>query len=533
MAIEIMRHDNRFRLKGQGISLDWVADTEANRKAVVVFLRWLTDEEGKSLFTHQELSQLLESSNRQAACNHIQDFRECGTDFLLFLSRRKKLDCGVVEAIQAELLKDPFASCSQLQERVNARLGRTDLSERNLQEAMDLIPLRPFRQVLLQKLDSGEAHYQEKYLLEEMMTSLSAETGQRAGMKPPSAHGMELTYPEAIQSLINPQVKVTQVSSPLKWLSFLMVLYYHGLPLSVLGHWLGVHKTTILRWILGASQELWPIVGLWIQQQVNGTIVCLDEKWIKIRGTWYYWFVVLDHDTGLPIVASLLATKSQWACRWIGVQLRRLGVLPKVLITDGLLSYQYVLEEAKHLCCLFHHQQGVSRWLKQHFSDKASRQKRKSLMKRVFQTRDKRTVKRRLAKLSAQAESLGITEWVSQTQHHLEHLLPQVGSQRLPSTTNAIERFFRAFNRFYKIRCGFFSVVSAKRELIFFLVMYLFVRQPETGKAPIETILPQAKEMPFYHCINDPFSAVIGIEVVNRKKGMAAFSPKQAVATQM
>ncbi len=113
-------------------------------------------------------------------------------------------------------------------------------------------------------------------------------------------------------------------------------------------------------------------------------------------------------------------------------------------------------------------------------------------------------------------------------------LLPSVGSVCIPRTTNAIERFFRTFNQFYKKRCGFFtvvdtvgefslsafgraklllsrwikkvrreahppawctkmnsptvSVVSAKRELILFLVMYVFIRQPESGKAPIESI---------------------------------------------
>ena len=154
-------------------------------------------------------------------------------------------------------------------------------------------------------------------------------------------------------------------------------------------------------------------------------------------------------------------------------------------------------------------------------------------MKKVFQTHDKRTVKRRWAKLKGMADTLEITEWVDQTEHNLSKLLPQVGSQRLPTTTNAIERFFRAFNRFYKVRCGFFSVVSAKRELIFFLVMYLFVRHPETGHAPIETILPQAPKMPFYPFVNDPFSSVPGVEGVNRKQGMADFSPMQAVATQM
>ena len=41
----------------------------------------------------------------------------------------------------------------------------------------------------------------------------------------------------------------------------------------------------------------------------------VDGKWIKIRGKWYYWFVVLDQQTALPIFAQLLKTRSRWACR--------------------------------------------------------------------------------------------------------------------------------------------------------------------------------------------------------------------------
>ena len=104
-----------------------------------------------------------------------------------------------------------------------------------------------------------------------------------------------------------------------------------------------------------------------------------------------------------------------------------------------------------------------------------------------------RKLKRKLS-----SQELGISEWVEQTEQKLPKLLPSVGSVCIPRTTNAIERFFRAFNQFYKKRCGFFTVVSAKRELILFLLMYLFIRQPESGKAPIESIMPEAREMPLY-----------------------------------
>ena len=122
------------------------------------------------------------------------------------------------------------------------------------------------------------------------------------------------------------------------------------------------------------------------------------------------------------------------------------------------------------------------------------------------------------------SEELGISDWVEQTEEKLPKLLPSVGSVCIPRTTNAIERFFRAFNRFYKVRCGFFSVISAKRELILFQLMYLFVQQPESGKAPIESIMPEAREMPLYKLINDPLGAVMGAENVKKNVKMADFA---------
>ena len=206
----------------------------------------------------------------------------------------------------------------------------------------------------------------------------------------------------------------------------------------------------------------------------------------------------------------------------------RIGKIPRIIITDGLPGYSHVIHamamvgrRAKHVLCHFHYQQGITRWLKKRFEDKDEIAARKKKMKPVLQTSDKRTVRRRLEKLKESSEELGISQWVDQTEEKLPKLLPSVGSACIPRTTNAIERFFRAFNQFYKKRCGFFSIVSAKRELILFLVMYVFIRQPDSGKAPIESIMPDAKEMPLYELINDPLKAVMGVENVNRNVKMA------------
>ena len=87
-----------------------------------------------------------------------------------------------------------------------------------------------------------------------------------------------------------------------------------------------------------------------------------------IRGKWHHWFVVLDADTGLPLLTSLLDSRGEWACRWMGTQLKALGHVPRAFITDGMVAYRYLKqtlgESTQHLLCHFHHQQGITRWLK-------------------------------------------------------------------------------------------------------------------------------------------------------------------------
>ena len=211
---------------------------------------------------------------------------------------------------------------------------------------------------------------------------------------------------------------------------------------------------------MGLCLELFPHVYNWIIDRVKAKVVHIDEKWLKVRGKWHYWFVVLDAETELPVLASLLGTTSKWSCRWIGTKLKQIGKIPGVIITDGLPGYDSLcrmIEGVKHILCLFHHQHGVTRWLKKRYKEDKDVDMRKPLMKKVFQTKDKRTVKRRLGKLKESSEALGIQEWVTQTESNLPKLLPSVGSVRIPTTTNAISSVTRRNER--EILSGIQSVL--------------------------------------------------------------------------
>jgi len=522
----------RFRVQSARFATQWLPDTPSNRHLTVVWLRLLRDAHDKPCFTLQELAPLVGSANRQAASQHLEDFRQCGEDFRAFVLRKRKVDATVVEAVLAALLQTPFAGPTELLARVQQRLDRHDLSAANIESALEQISCVPVLRTLRRQLETGHVHYQETWLLTEVLENRSMPAPQLTGWHGPSTdRGMQVADPTALAALVTPELPLAQVPGSLCWLTCLMTLFYWNVPLSVLGRWCGVHKTTILRWVLGLALALWPLIAHWIRARVKAQMVYVDEKWLNIRGRWHYWFVVLDVATELPVLAALLPSRSQWACRWLGRQLRLLKQVPQVIITDGLQAYAYLAQGAQHVLCRFHHQQRVTQWLKQHLTTEEEITTRKKVMKNVFQTHDKRTVRRRLARLKGQAPALGITTWITQVEAKLPQLICSVGSVRLPSTTNAIERFFRTFQRFYTTRGGFHSVLSAKRELLLFLVVYVFTQQATTGQAPIEVIMPEARSMPLYRLINDPFRALQEQADVKQEAEMAdLLRPQEAAA---
>lgn len=414
------------------------------------------------------------------------------------------------------MLLDPLAPIAHLQERTNGRLGRDDLTSANIQAALNQIPASELRVAMKKEVEKGNACYKEEALMSQMISELADIKAKRVGITEKQASSMTISDPTAIKALIDPFSEVTRLPSTLRLLIFSLSLYYWGVPLETLGRWLAVHKTTILRHVVGLSGCLWDIIEEWLIQNVKARKVYIDEKWLKIRGKWHYWFVVLDEATNLPVLSNLLTSRTHWATKFIAIKLKALRKIPKVIITDGLAAYKKMGIGAVHILCLFHHQQSVTRFLKQHFN-KGEIKKRKKLMKEVFATENKRTVLRRLEKLSKIADSLGIQQWVKETKKNLCHLITAVGSKRIPKTNNAIERFFRAFNRFYKTKCGFFSIVSARRQIVLFMVVYLFTKG-KNGKAPIETIMPQVQRMPLYKIINDPFGCLFS----NSDIGIAA-----------
>lgn len=345
---------------------------------------------------------------------------------------------------------------------------------------------------------------------------LASTAGLEAIHEEPDEAIIQKRQAECVEALLTPQCPLAEIPEPVRHMVTSMAMYHSGVSFSQLGRWFGGKaKSTMYIWVIGLALALWPVIQGWLWRRVRGRRLLADEKWIKIHKTWHYLFCSVDLDSGLPLFHALLPSRTKWACRLFLLKLRRLGKTPSAICTDGLKGYTSAIEKvfprARHLLCLFHHQHTVTRCVNNQFceTEKEEANAIKKQMKRVMQTHDTRTVNRRLDRLEKNAEKQGwrkIVEWCVRTRDKLPHLLPAVRSNTHPSTTNEIERFFRAFTRFYKTRCGFHSVKSAKREIIFFIVVYLFTIQAESGNAPIEKIHPKANTMPFYQLLNYPFA---------------------------
>ena len=86
LSVEV--EGERFRVRTFTFSTQWLPDTPSNRHLAVVWCRLLGDAHGKPLFTLQELALIVGSANRQAASQHVEDFRQCGEDFRAFVLRK-------------------------------------------------------------------------------------------------------------------------------------------------------------------------------------------------------------------------------------------------------------------------------------------------------------------------------------------------------------------------------------------------------------------------------------------------------------
>jgi transposase-like protein len=322
---------------------------------------------------------------------------------------------------------------------------------------------------------------------------------------------------EEVKALLGANINEQQLSevwnSPLAWKLWALLLYLQGVSTAAIGGWLGVNKSTICRWL---DQVATWTCCLKNRKVESSDKVAVDEKWILIDGVFWYLFAAVDCLTGCPLHVALYPSNDGNYCKLFLLELKRLGYHPTVIITDGWDAYvQAILEifpHAEHLYCRFHALQSLFRRLRKAYIFSAQVFK---LVCKLFKSPYKRTAQRRCEKLQNLLERLDAGHVLSGLLTKWPKLLKTVGSARLPSTANAVERFFGAFDRLYRLKGPFCDQDSAQKHLQLFLLGYFLTIGQQGQPCPLEKAGVDVSRMPIYHLLNRP-------NVVALKERMAA-----------
>lgn len=522
MALNFEKQDNKFRVGTQGFSTAWLPDTPGNRKVVIVMLRYLEDGNGKPVFKMKELCAILESEKRQAANQHIEDFRNCGEDFLNLLTRQKKVDERVVAAIGTGLHADPLANLESLANQANEQLGRQDITVANVTAALEQISCQELRMIFKKRLAQGQAHYQEEYVLARLfdMALAQAETSApqptlatalreqlQSTVPMNSALQPESSVDANTQELMHGPTTSEQLAAiwngPLVWKIWTLLLYLHGVSTAAIGGWLGVHKSTICRWLDNVAQ--WESFCLKDKRIASSGKVAVDEKYVKIGGVFWYLFAAVDCITGCPLHVALYPSNRGVYCHLFLLELKRLGYRPTVIITDGWDAYiqaiATVFPHAEHLYCRFHALQSLFRRLRNAKIFSAPVFK---LVCKLLKSLYKRTAERRLDTLKNLLTKLDASHVLGGILAKWPKLIKTVGSTRLPSTANAVERFFGAFDRLYRLKGPFCDAESAQKHLQLFMLGYFLTIGQQGQACPLEKAGIDVGQIPLYHLLNRP-----------------------------
>jgi hypothetical protein len=519
----------------------WFAlpDTWSNRRGAMILLRGLHRRDGWPLVTYKYLAQALGYADRRNVHNFWAEFEACGDDLASFLQRRKKVDAEVVARCEQIWQAHPLWTCAQVLAEFRRRWpepGAT-LREQNIRTAGHQVGFLGIQQGLRRQLAEGGAHYKEPVVLEALfeMAKASAQAQAAEGLPvlclpdplesvcPSGAAQAPLAAPADASVAVLEAALLQGEVSPSKlaelWagttgaILLAFILYYHGLSLEVIGRFFGVHKTTVMRWLSPLAQVNWQSAVQQGRRFFSGTLA-VDEKWIKIAGVWWYLFVAVDHVAGLPLHVALLPSNATAYCELFLLQLKALGYHPKVIITDGWDAYvtamARVFPNAQHLLCRFHALRAAWRRLRTQLPPGKARRRWTDKLKRLFRTPSKRTVRRRLAKLQAEAHDSPAQAVVARLVAKLPQLLPAVGSTWRPTTSNAAERFLGAFDRFYRAKGPFQSVDSAQKHVALFMLGYVFetfsaeAAAERQGRCPLQMAGYEVGAIPLFHLLNRP-----------------------------
>jgi transposase-like protein len=416
------------------------------------FLRALcSPETGEPFFTYQCLADAFGYSARQNIENFVAEFHASGDDFSTYLSCQNAKHDRSVPLIEAQLLESPFLGLHQQYQAFREAHPDQRLSETSFRQYVKEIDvlklLKRVRQFVLQDKQAFDVrrYLQELLELDEL----------------PRAKKKEILecFPEVQASPSSSKREASiEVSGACMQKKLLVVLLYVcSVSQDMLALLCGVGKTSIHNWIYEVcGEELeWRILGeivCWSGQ------VCVDEKWVKIKGQWYFVLCAVDAVSGFPLLIDLYPTLDSVSWTLFFKRFNALYGVPKLITSDGsqplASARELVFQGVRYQLCKFHKLKNLMKRLRHHIRHPKLFSRCVRLATHMF-TNDSVSSRKHAAKTLQKLAGQQVSAYID------GHILACWRKLTLSLTNNASERFNRKIKKCFFGRYGIPSPKSA------------------------------------------------------------------------
>lgn len=451
LTVEI--DDKTLSIKSQAFCCEF-QNTDDNQKALFVFLRLLScPETGKALFTYQQIADGFGKQDRRDIHNFVRDFRKRGGDFLTYLSRKNTKKDGLFPLIERQVLEAPLLSLADHYRMLCETYPHARICEQTFRSYVNAIAvtklLKRFRQLGFkdeQRLDT------RRYLQELMELPILSRIKRKEMVENfPEVEPLSLSQARGDRSQ---RLSAACLGSKL----FAVILYACGVSQKILALLLGVSTTSIHNWIYSiCTEELdWHLlrdIARWSGQ------VSFDEKWIKIKGAWYFVLCAVDAVSGFPLLMDLYPTLDTVSWTLFFKRFKALYGLPKLIQSDGSKALaagrEAVFAGVRYQLCKFHKLHNLMRRLRQHRQDPKLLKRCHRLARHIFSNTGVSS-RKHAAKTLCTLAGEHIAAYID------EHVFSCWRRLTLSLTSNVSERFNRKIERTVSTRYGIPSEESAQ-----------------------------------------------------------------------
>jgi len=475
---EVQKIDGTLSMRVGDYTLE-LPFTRSNQKLLVVIARLFRKEgSSRSCFSYQAISEGLGHGNRQWSHNYYREFLDAKSDCFKFLKREYKSYDAELESIHHQIQEAPFLDVESHRRLFLEKHPDCGISKSGFLTCARQIDGVALLRCVRRLVDAGTLKLKHKFYLQEILKrGLVSEIGRAeiSSLFPGEEEEFQETQqkaprvPAPLQENVRPSQEPEQKSSgdltprqaQASWLQkakLVCFLYAGGLSMEILATLFMVCKGTIHNWVYKfASVEL--------ETSIQDSIcrwsgrVSFDDKWIKIKGVWWFVFCAVDDVTGFPLLLRLFPANDGLSWQLFFTEFKALYGAPVLMISDGCQSLaagkKMVFSWVVHQLCKFHKLRNLFKRMFRYIKDQNLLRRCLRLAKNIF-SNGYVSSRKYAAKTLARVAPEEVKEYVE------KNILKHWRKLSRSLTSNSAERFNRKIEKCFSGRYGIKSEKSAQ-----------------------------------------------------------------------